>query len=135
MDIDHSQFPLVWMHYRSTTSQGEPFSQLDRLLQRRQPFVLVTTDAPGAPPQKGEAEPAGLKQASLWMKQNKAAIRHWIKASIVITADPEAQARVVAFAETHQKFWGYPLLYCATTAAATVMVDRLLSTQTGSQNW
>ncbi|MGE7956224.1 hypothetical protein ACQKQA_06415 [Pseudomonas sp. NPDC089530] len=136
MNIDPSQFPLVWMHYRDAAGQADPFSQLDQLLQRRQPFVLVTTDAPGEPTAAGEEAQASLKQASLWMKRNKEAIRRWIKASIVIAPDGATQTRVEAFADTYRKFWGYPLLHCASREGAVAMVERLLSHQrVNSQNW
>ncbi|OLF54535.1 hypothetical protein [Pseudomonas chlororaphis] len=137
MNIDPSQFPLVWMHYRdSAAGQTDPFVQLDRLLQREQPFVLVTADAPGEAPEQGEAAQASLKQASLWMKRNKEAIQLWIKASIVIAPDGAAQARVEAFADTYRKFWGYPLLHCASKEGAQAMVERLLGhKRVNSQNW
>lgn len=136
MNIDPHQFPLVWMHYREAAGQTDPFSQLDQLLQRQQPFVLVTADAPGEQAQPDANAKASLKQASLWMKQNKAAIRRWIKAGIVIAPDSAAQARVEAFADTYRKFWGYPLLHCASKEAAMAMVGRLLGHgRINSQNW
>ncbi|WP_273829126.1 hypothetical protein [Pseudomonas sp. SBT1-2] len=136
MNIDHHQFPLVWMHYRGAAGQADPFSQLDQLLQRQKPFVLVTADAPGEQPQPGEDAQASLKQASLWMKRNKEAIRRWIRASIVIAPDGATQARVEAFADTYRKFWGYPLLHCASKEAAVTMVDQLLGQKRiNSHNW
>lgn len=134
MIIDHRQFPLVWLHYRPAVGQDDPFAQLDALLQRQQPFVLVTADVPGEQPQPKEDSQASLKQASLWMKQNKQALRRWIKASIVIAPDAEAQARVEAFADSYQKFWGYPLLHCASVEAASARVDSLLSRATATRH-
>ncbi|BCL75070.1 hypothetical protein JHS3_08060 [Jeongeupia sp. HS-3] len=132
MHFDSTHFPIVWMQQQAsaTTSTIEPFEHLDQLLSRQQAFVFVTTDMPGAPEADSEQGRASLKQASLWMKQNKPAIRKWIKASIVIVPDSTRRVEVDAFSETFEKFWGYPLLSRASQQEALVLAESLLVVST-----
>lgn len=138
MYFDHQHFPLVWMRRAEDAGQPgvDPFQQLEGLMQRAQAFVLMSDVLP-EPEQRNSAQSkAMLKQGSLWMKRNKAAIRRWIKAMIVIAPQPESQARVEAFADSYEKFWGYPLLHSASPLAAAAMAQQLLSPPRVNQhNW
>ncbi|WP_047287999.1 MULTISPECIES: hypothetical protein [Pseudomonas] len=138
MYFDHQHFPLVWMRPAKGAGQPgvEPFQQLEALMQRGQAFVLMSDAMPDPAQRNTEQSKALLKQGALWMKRNKAAIRRWIKAMIVIAPEPEAQAGVEAFAETYEKFWGYPLLHSASPLAAASLAQQLLAPpRSNRHNW
>lgn len=138
MYFDHQHFPLVWMRRAEDAGQPgvDPFQQLEGLMQRAQAFVLMSDLMPEPEQRNSARSQALLKQGSLWMKRNKAAIRRWIKAMIVIAPQPESQARVEAFADSYEKFWGYPLLHSASPLAAAAMAQQLLSPPRVNQhNW
>ncbi|MEN5093677.1 hypothetical protein ABE458_23545 [Pseudomonas protegens] len=138
MYFDHQHFPLVWMRRAEGVEQpgNTPFQQLEALMQRGQAFVLMSDAMPDPAQRNSVQSKERLKQGSLWMKRNKAAIRRWIKAMIVIAPEPEAQAGVEAFADTYEKFWGYPLLHSASQQAAAAMAQQLLVTARVNQhNW
>ncbi|BAQ75834.1 MULTISPECIES: hypothetical protein [Pseudomonas] len=138
MYFDHQHFPLVWMRRAEDAGQPgvDPFQQLEALMQRAQAFVLMSDVLPEPEQRNSQQNKALLKQGSLWMKRNKAAIRRWIKAMIVIAPQPEAQAGVEAFARNYEKFWGYPLLHSASPLAAISLAQQLLAPpRSNLNNW
>ncbi|NBF06844.1 hypothetical protein GV819_31715 [Pseudomonas sp. Fl5BN2] len=138
MYFDHQHFPLVWMRHAATgeVATVDPFLQLEQLMRRGHAFVLLSEGMPDPQRQNSQQGKALLKQGSLWMKRNKVAIQRWIKALIVIAPEPEAQAGVEAFADTYEKFWGYPLLHSASPLAATSLAQQLLMVPRRNQyNW
>ena len=108
MQLDLSTFPLVWMRREATPVQSDIlFAQFDALLARRQAFVILSEEGFD---EEGHAHPQEeRKRASLWMKQNKAAIRAYIQGMVLV--EPSAAKRLAgkAFAVMFGKFWGYPL--------------------------
>ena len=109
MQLDLSTFPFVWMR-RDGASGAQAdvlFAQFEALLARRQAFVILSEEGFD---EDGHAHPQEeRKRASLWMKQNKAAIRAYIQGMVLI--EPSAAKRLAgkAFAVLFGKFWGYPL--------------------------
>lgn len=138
MYFDHQHFPLVWMRRAEGAGQPvvDPYQQLEALTQRAQAFVLMSDLIP-EPEQRNSAQgKALLKQGSMWTKCNKAAIRRWIKAMIVIAPQPENQAQVEAFARNYEQFWGYPLLHSASPLAAISLAQQLLAPpRSNLNNW
>lgn len=138
MYFDHQHFPMVWMRHAAPDPafETDPFQRLEQLMTRGHAFVLLSEGMPDPQERASEQSRARLKQGALWMKRNKATIRRWIKAMIVIAPDPQARAGVEAFAGNYEKFWGYPLLHSASPLSAVHLAQQLLSSSRNNQhNW
>jgi hypothetical protein len=124
MKINDANFPIVWMYW-TEASEHDPFKQLEELLRRETPFVLMTADSSDQEPH--EHSPGERKKITLWMKANKARLRLYIKAMIVI--EPNAAKRFAAktFAIAFEKFWGYPLLTGENREVALLTAQALLA--------
>jgi hypothetical protein len=136
MVIDDSAFPIVWLRTAQRGSDGGSsesgdsspsgaFEIFEALLAREQPFVILQDDAlTGQGGGHGQEE---MKQVSIWMKRNKAALRSFVKASIHIEPSLPRQLSAKAFAVMYKKFWGYPLLFAATRSEAVALANQLLA--------
>ncbi|MDO8074792.1 hypothetical protein O3299_24945 [Janthinobacterium sp. SUN176] len=126
MQLDFSTFPLVWMRRDGTadTQADVLFAQFDALLARRQAFVILSEE--GFDEDGHEHPQEERKRASLWMKQNKAAIRAYIQGMVLI--EPSAAKRLAgkAFAVLFGKFWGYPLHFGTSRDDALDIAQHLL---------
>lgn len=126
MQLDFSTFPLVWMRRDSASSlQADAlFAQFDALLARRQAFVILSEE--GFDEDGHEHPQEERKRASLWMKQNKAAIRAYIQGMVLV--EPSAAKRLAgkAFAVLFCKFWGYPLHFGTSRDDALDIAQHLL---------
>lgn len=107
MRIDLKDFPIVWIYWNEASEQ-EAFTEIEKLFTRKVPFVLLTSDM--SEQDEKEHDPAERKQASLWMKRNKADIRQYIKAMIVIEPSKAKRLASKAFTMIFEKFWGYPMI-------------------------
>ncbi|WP_076591717.1 hypothetical protein [Herminiimonas arsenitoxidans] len=126
MTLDTSNFPLVWMcRLAASTNQDaeNAFKQLDELLAKQQPFVLLSQDEVD---ENHEHSPQERKQITLWMKKNKSEIRTWIKGMVQIEPSTVKRLGMRAFAKTFAKFWGYPLFVVASKADALLAASLLL---------
>jgi hypothetical protein len=126
MQLDLSHFPLVWMRRDSAAAAQADvlFAQFDALLARRQAFVILSEE--GFDDDGHEHPQEERKQVSLWMKQNKAAIRAYIQGMVLV--EPSAAKRLAgkAFAVMFGKFWGYPLHFATSRDDALDIAQHLL---------
>ena len=91
MHLDLSTFPLVWMRREAEPVQPDSlFAQFDALLARRQAFVILSEE--GFDEDGHEHPQEERKRAALWMKRNKAAIRAYIQAMVLV--EPSAAKRL-----------------------------------------
>ncbi|MCA8016860.1 ATP--cob(I)alamin adenosyltransferase [Burkholderia metallica] len=127
MQIITTEFPFVWLRYTGST-HTEParlIAELDALLARREPFVLLTDDAPSGDDRGGDDHEM-RKQLAKWSKANRAQSREWIPAMIAIEPDASRRAALDAFSGAFEKVWGYPLNAAATRDDALALAQRLL---------
>lgn len=129
MSIDSSNFPLVYIRMPqgdAPSDQPQDLAAFDELLARKRAFVLLADDKFGGEHHHSAEE---RKQLTLWMKQNKPAIRCFIKGMILV--EPNAARRLVAqaMAVMFGKFWGYPLMITESKAEALATARRLLTCQ------
>lgn len=127
MKIDHTGFPIVWMRAASNEDGNDEdvFEALQSLLARERPFVIVhAQELTGHEHQHDQGE---MKQASIWMKRHKAALKSFVKASIYIEPSTPRQLSAKAFVVMYENFWGYPLRFAATQTDAVELAHQLLA--------
>ncbi len=126
MRIDATRFPVVWIRLKTPNPDAEasPFAEFEELLAREEAFVLLNDE--GLDRSGHEHSPEDMKQASLWMKRHKHALRSCVLAAIYI--EPSAALRLAtrAFAVVYEKFWGYPMHMVATRDEALALARQLL---------
>ena len=85
MQIVTTEFPFVWLRYTGSThtDPARLIAELDALLARREPFVLLTDDAPSGDDRGGDDHEL-RKQLAKWSKASRAQSREWIPAMIAI---------------------------------------------------
>ena len=134
MQLDLSTFPLVWMRRDSAAASPDDamFAQFDALLARQQAFVILSEE--GFDDDGHEHPQEERKRVSLWMKQNKAAIRAYIQGMVLV--EPSAAKRLAgkAFAVIFGKFWGYPLHFGTSRDDALDIAQHLLKAWLPPQN-
>ncbi|NVJ90836.1 MAG: hypothetical protein HWE34_04220, partial [Methylocystaceae bacterium] len=83
MPLDNTNFPLVWMNYDEAPghNHGEDFKAFEANLERGEPFVILTDNAPSEDHEHNQEE---KKRTALWMKKHKAELRTRVLAMIVI---------------------------------------------------
>ena len=126
MQIDASQFPLVWMRFNAlgTDPEVSPFAEFESLLARKEIFVLLNDE--GLDKGDHEHSPEEKRQTSLWMKGHKRELRAFVKAAIYIEPNTAKRLAIKAFAVVYEKFWGYPMLMVATKGGALALAQQLL---------
>ncbi|KWC75463.1 ATP--cob(I)alamin adenosyltransferase [Burkholderia cepacia] len=127
MHITTTEFPFVWLRYTGSThtDPASLIAELDALLARREPFVLLTDDAPSGN-DRGADDHELRKQLAKWSKANRAQSHEWISAMIAIEPDAARRAALDAFSGAFEKVWGYPLNAAATRDDALALAQRLL---------
>ncbi|WP_428240834.1 hypothetical protein [Gynuella sp.] len=129
MQINASQFPLVWMRFNApgTDPEASPFAEFEALLARKETFVLLNDEGL----EKGDHEhsPEEKKQTSLWMKRHKSELKAFVKAAIYIEPNIAKRMATKAFASVYEKFWGYPMLMVATKDDALTLAQQFLSNE------
>ncbi|WP_423381867.1 ATP--cob(I)alamin adenosyltransferase [Burkholderia sp. LMG 32019] len=127
MQITTTEFPFVWLRYTGSThtDPARLIAELDALLARREPFVLLTDDAPSGD-DRGADDHELRKQLAKWSKANRAQSREWIPAMIAIEPDAARRVALDAFSGAFEKVWGYPLNAAATRDDALALAQRLL---------
>ena len=68
----------------------------------------------------------GYRQVALWKRDNREALKLWVKGMIMLEPDDAKRAAAEEFAEYGAKFWGYPVLVAADEAAGRVLAQTLL---------
>ncbi|ARP80542.1 hypothetical protein CAL12_06635 [Bordetella genomosp. 8] len=126
MAMNSSDFPLVWMNLtqESGHDQQKDFHEFEAILQRGEPFVLLTDTAPAA---DHEHSPEEKKRTALWMKKHKVELRRLVLAMILVEPNSAKRLGLKAFAAVFAKFWGYPLLLAPSREQAIEMARGLLS--------
>lgn len=129
MQIDATQFPLVWMRLNApgTDPEASPFAEFEALLARKKVFVLLNDE--GLDKGDHEHSPEEMKQTSLWMKRHKSELRALVKAWIYIEPNTAKRLATKAFALVYEKFWGYPMLMVATKDEALALAQTLLPSE------
>ncbi|CAI0982957.1 hypothetical protein [Serratia ficaria] len=124
MALDTAHFPLVWMRQSGRDTQAE-LAAFSALLARAEPFVILSDrrvgDA-GEEPNRDERT-----RVALWKRDNRQALKLWVKGMIMLEPDAAQCAAAEAFAEYAAKFWGYPVLVAADEARARLLAVTLLS--------
>ncbi|MGO1297727.1 MAG: hypothetical protein ACTMIA_10515 [Vibrio sp.] len=127
MQINTSQFPLVWMRFNApaTDPSASPFAEFEELLARKTVFVLLNDEGLD----KGEHEHSSeeMKQTTRWMKRHKNELKAFVTAAIYIEPNSVKRIATTAFASVYEKFWGYPMLMVATKDDALALAQQLLS--------
>ncbi|SIO95889.1 hypothetical protein [Vibrio spartinae] len=130
MQIDTSQFPLVWTRFNApgTDPETSPFAEFEALLARKSAFVLLNDE--GLDKGDHEHSPDEMKQTSRWMKRNKSELKAFVKAAIYIEPNIAKRMATKAFASVYEKFWGYPMLMVATKDEALALAQKFLADET-----
>ena len=125
MSMNSSNFPFVWMNLTQEPGHDhqEDFAEFEAVLQRAQPFVLLTDTAPT---EDHEHSPEEKKRTSLWMKKHKVELRKLVLAMILVESNAAKRLGFKAFAVVFAKFWGYPLLLASSRDQAMEMARELL---------
>lgn len=108
----------------SIMNRGRRPSKSSNLLAREQAFVILNDS--GVDESEHEHTQEERKQTSLWMKQNKAALRQFVKAMVLIEKNHAKRIAAKAFSVMFGKFWGYPMLIVADTEQAQELAQKLL---------
>ncbi|CAI0814923.1 Uncharacterised protein [Serratia entomophila] len=124
MSLDSANFPLVWMRRNGRDTQAE-LAAFSALLARAEPFVILSDRRVG---DAGEEPNRDQRtQVALWKRDNREALKRWVKGMIMLEPDAAQCAAAEAFAEYAAKFWGYPVLVAADEARARLLAVTLLS--------
>ncbi|MGY3859414.1 hypothetical protein [Aeromonas intestinalis] len=127
MNIDATEYPIVWMDYEPArgASVEAALADISALLVRGQPLVFLATGEPGNGNDKAGAE--DRRTVALWMKSNKHAIRRFALGHVQIVPESTKRVAMRAFAVVFAKFWGYPMFVVASEEEARAKADALLA--------
>ncbi|CAI0775307.1 hypothetical protein [Serratia entomophila] len=124
MSLDSANFPLVWMRRNGRDTQAE-LAAFSALLARAEPFVILSDRRVGDAGEEPDRDQR--TQVALWKRDNREALKLWVKGMIMLEPDAAQCAAAEAFAEYAAKFWGYPVLVAADEARARLLAVTLLS--------
>jgi hypothetical protein len=106
MLLDNSRFPLVFAR-----EQGEPgasiLDQLERLLDRKAPFVLITDHSP----EDHDETPEERREKVLFFKKVRDRFKQYCRAMIVIENGRPTNAAVRIAAATAAKAFGFSVFF------------------------
>ena len=110
MRLDSTTFPVVKIVFDAPNEGGpaDAFLVFEGLLARQQAFVLLHEKA--VDENNHEHSHEERKQASIWMKKNKQALRAYVKGMIQVEPIAAQRLALKPFAVMFGKAWGYPLL-------------------------
>lgn len=123
MLVDVTRFPVVFIRSESTSEEPVP-SQIGRLLDRDEPFVLMTDHAPG---DHDDESPEERKEKALFFKRIKARFLKLCKGMIVIEGDKPSSAFVRAGAATAAKAFGFSVFFVADEEQAASKARSILA--------
>ncbi|AKA86202.1 MULTISPECIES: hypothetical protein [Pseudomonas fluorescens group] len=129
MRLDSSTFPVVKIVFDAPNQGGseDAFLLFERLLARKQPFVLLHEKAVDEDTHAHSHEER--KQASIWMKTHKAALRAYVRGMIQVEPSAAKRLALKPFAVTFGKAWGYPLLVVESKDRAWALARDVLDEQ------
>jgi len=129
MQLDSSAFPVVKIEIDASTGQcpQDGYMVFEQLLAREQPFVLLHEK--GMDEEAHEHSHEERKQASLWMKKNKAALRAYVKGMIQVEPSAAKRLALKPFVTMFSKAWGYPLLLVESKERALALARDVLDEQ------
>lgn len=109
MNFDTSTFPIVWLHasYNEQGDEGSDFVKLERLLDRRQPLVLVTDHAFST---CDSGDLIAARRKIDWLQRHRPCLQNQIKALFQVEPDAQKRKNARGFEKVFLDFWGYPLL-------------------------
>ncbi|KJZ51059.1 MULTISPECIES: hypothetical protein [Pseudomonas fluorescens group] len=110
MRLDSSTFPVVKIVFDAPNEGGpdDAFVVFEGLLARQQAFVLLHEKAEDE--NNHEHSHEERKQASIWMKKNRPALRTYVRGMIQVEPSAAQRLALKPFAVMFGKAWGYPLL-------------------------
>lgn len=110
MRLDSTTFPVVKIVFDAPSEGGpqDAFLAFEGLLAREQAFMLLHEKS--VDENNHEHSHEERKQASIWMKKNKQALRMFVKGMIQIEPSAAKRLALKPFAVMFSKAWGYPLL-------------------------
>lgn len=110
MRLDSSTFPVVKIVFDAPNEGGpdDAFLVFEGLLARQQAFVLLHEKAEDE--NNHEHSHEERKQASIWMKKNRPALRTYVRGMIQVEPSAAQRLALKPFAAMFGKAWGYPLL-------------------------
>ncbi|QJI38469.1 MULTISPECIES: hypothetical protein [unclassified Pseudomonas] len=129
MQLDSAMFPVVKIVFDapSDTPPQDTFVAFEALLRREEPFVLLHEKAVDESAHEHSHEER--KQASIWMKKNKVALRAFVKGMIQVEPSSAKRLALKPFAVMFGKAWGYPLLVVESRDQAWALARDVLDTQ------
>ncbi|MEM5516331.1 hypothetical protein WNY37_05175 [Henriciella sp. AS95] len=132
MPVDNRNFPFVWMSYDEAPGHhhDEDFKAFEASLERGEPFVILTDNAPTEEHHHSQEE---KKRTVLWMKKHKAELRCLVMAMIVIEPNTAKRLAVKPFGVAFSKFWGYPMKLASSRKEAMEIAGKLLSERAGPE--
>lgn len=110
MRLDSTTFPVVKIVFDAPSEGGpeDAFLAFEGLLAREQAFMLLHEKS--VDENNHEHSHEERKQASIWMKKNKQALRMFVKGMIQVEPSAAKRLALKPFAVMFSKAWGYPLL-------------------------
>lgn len=129
MRLDSTTFPVVKIFFDAPNEGGpeDAFVVFEGLLARQQAFVLLHEKS--VDENNHEHAHEERKQASIWMKKNKPALRAYVKGMIQVEPSAAQRLALKPFAVMFGKAWGYPLLVVESTDQAWALARDVLDTQ------
>lgn len=120
MHIDSDRFPLVWM---SSSGPSNWESELNALLCRAEPFVLLTRERPD---REQGATGGDRKRFALWLKSNRELLKRVCAGSIVVVSSEVIALPLRVLLVPLSKAFGYPVRV-ATEDRLSAEIDNLLT--------
>ncbi|MGR3890673.1 hypothetical protein [Pseudomonas sp. 1152_12] len=129
MRLDSTTFPVVKIVFDAPNEGGpdDTFVVFESLLARKQSFVLLHEKA--VDENNHEHSHEERKQASIWMKKNKPALRAYVKGMIQVEPSAAQRLALKPFAVMFGKAWGYPLLVVESKDQAWALARDVLDEQ------
>ncbi|MBC2381447.1 hypothetical protein HF257_15620 [Pseudomonas sp. WS 5106] len=129
MRLDSSTFPVVKIVFDAPNEGGaeDAFRVFENLLARQQAFLLLHEK--GVDENNHEHSHEERKQASIWMKKNKQALRTYVRGMIQVEPSAAQRLALKPFAEMFGKAWGYPLLVVESRDRAWALARDVLDEQ------
>ncbi|CRM07023.1 hypothetical protein [Pseudomonas sp. 8 R 14] len=126
MRFDSTTFPVVKIVFDAPSEGGpqDAFLAFEGLLAREQAFMLLHEKS--VDENNHEHSHEERKQASIWMKKNKQALRMFVKGMIQVEPSAAKRLALKPFAVMFSKAWGYPLLVVESKDQAWALAQDVL---------
>lgn len=126
MQLDSTTFPVVKIVFDAPNRGGpeDAFLTFESLLAREQSFLLLHEKA--VDENNYEHAHEERKQALIWMKKNRQALRAYVKGMIQVEPSAAQRLALKPFAVMFGKAWGYPLLVVESTDRAWALARDVL---------